>query len=264
MKKLLQILLVAVSLILTQKVQAGFGNASLSIRTEKEDWITVTIDGTSYPTKTRVFKLNSLIAGNHYVEVVRTDFEPNYHGPATYLVYSGWITLKAAVETRGIITKNNTLKLEEVSSYNPYSNYGNNTTCGTTYNTYGNNYNNGFNNGYSNGYYNGTYSNGYSYPQYNNCYGMNALDFSALKQTIAAQWFESTKITTAKMGLSANYFTADQIRDLLMLFSFESSKVEIAKLAYDRCIDKQNYFKVYDAFSFSSSVDEVSDYVMHH
>lgn len=257
MKNKLQTLLIAIAIFFSQQVFAGFGTASLSIRTEKQDWLYVTFDGTQYNNQTNVFKLQNLVAGNHYLEVIRKDFEPNYHGPATYTVFSGWVTLAAGFETRGLVTKTNQLKLEQVATYSPYSNgYYTNGNC-----------NNGFSNGYNNGYYNGYYNGsnaGCNYPYYNSCVAMNAYDFAALKQTITAQWFESTKISTAKMGLGANYFTADQIRDILFLFSFESSKLEVAKYAYDRCIDKQNYFKVYDAFSFSSSVDELSNYVMHH
>ena len=38
-------------------------------------------------------------------------------------------------------------------------------------------------------------------------------------------------------------------------------KLDFAKYAYDFCIEPRNYFKLNGIFSFSSNVDELSDYV---
>jgi len=51
------------------------------------------------------------------------------------------------------------------------------------------------------------------------------------------------------------------VKELVGLFTFESSKLEIAKAAYGRTIDKNNFYQVNDAFTFSSSVDELSEYI---
>ena len=41
----------------------------------------------------------------------------------------------------------------------------------------------------------------------------------------------------------------------------EDVEYEVAKFAYDYCIEQKNYFKLNGIFSFSSNVDELSDYV---
>ena len=39
------------------------------------------------------------------------------------------------------------------------------------------------------------------------------------------------------------------------------SKLDVAKKLYDYCIDPQNYFVVFDAFSFSDEKNALSDYI---
>lgn len=96
----------------------------------------------------------------------------------------------------------------------------------------------------------------------NNGCVVSATDMTDIKKSINAASFDNTKVTTAKQILSAKKcFTVAQIKEILGLFSFESSKLEVAKYAYDFCIDKSNYYQVNDVFSFSSSKDDLSNYV---
>lgn len=86
-------------------------------------------------------------------------------------------------------------------------------------------------------------------------------DFAAMKSTISKQSFDNTKLSTAKQIVSANCLRATQIKELVAMFSFENTKVDLAKYCYAYCYDPQNYFQIYDVFSFSSSTDEVSKYI---
>lgn len=93
----------------------------------------------------------------------------------------------------------------------------------------------------------------------NSC--MTPRDFNAAMSTIKAQSFEETQLKTAKQVISANCLNVDQIIQIANTFSFEDNKLEFAKYAYDYCIEPRNYFKLNGIFSFSSNVDELSDYV---
>lgn len=96
----------------------------------------------------------------------------------------------------------------------------------------------------------------------NNCtgnYAMSASNFSVAKNTISKQSFDETKLSTAKQIISSNCLTAAQIKELILLFSFEETRLTLAKDAYSRCIDKNNYFLLNDAFNFSSSVEELNN-----
>lgn len=109
--------------------------------------------------------------------------------------------------------------------------------------------------------------NNYGYNSHDNNYGnnnysaMSPNDFNALKITIANAKFESTKFSIAKSAISLNRLTSSQVFDLLYLFTYESTKLDFAKLAYYSVIDKERFFIVYDTFTFSNSVDELSRYI---
>jgi hypothetical protein len=90
---------------------------------------------------------------------------------------------------------------------------------------------------------------------------MNQTDFMQLRNSIDRGSFESTKLNIFKQALAYNYFTTGQIRELMSLFSFENSKLEVAKLAYPKTVDPQNYYALNNEFSFSSSVDELGDFI---
>lgn len=108
---------------------------------------------------------------------------------------------------------------------------------------------------------------GYHSPGYNNPHRpyytpvMSERDFGALVATIANTSFDSNKLAIAKQAIAANYVTAEQVYELMMLFSFESNKLELAKYAYANTVNKERYFIVNNAFSFSSSQRQLHEYI---
>lgn len=94
-----------------------------------------------------------------------------------------------------------------------------------------------------------------------NAIPMSSADFSSALGTIKNQSFSDSQLKTAKQVASGNCLTAGQISQICQIFSFEESKLDFAKYAYDFCTEPRNYFKVNNVFSFSSSSDELNDYV---
>ena len=90
---------------------------------------------------------------------------------------------------------------------------------------------------------------------------MSAGDFADLKKLISDRTFESTKLAMAKNVINVNFFSTDQVRQLLALFTFESSKLEISKYMFKNTVDKNNYFKLFDLFTFESSVIELDEFI---
>jgi hypothetical protein len=86
-------------------------------------------------------------------------------------------------------------------------------------------------------------------------------DFQSAKQSIVSKSFEDSKLTLAKQITSSNCLLSSQVRDIMKTFSFESSRLEYAKFAYKYTYDKENYFKVNDAFQFESSIDELNEFI---
>jgi hypothetical protein len=82
-----------------------------------------------------------------------------------------------------------------------------------------------------------------------------------LKASVRSKSFESAKLEICKQALYSNKVTSSQVAQLLDLMTFESSKLELAKFAYGRTVDKGNYYLVNNSFTFGSSISELGDYI---
>lgn len=109
--------------------------------------------------------------------------------------------------------------------------------------------------------YSDNYTSNSRQPVVSDCYAMKRSDFQAAKQTIENESFDESRVNTAKSIISSNCLTSDQVLELCQLFSFEQSKLDVAKCAYGKTVDQNNYFKVVNAFTFSSSKDELNKYI---
>ncbi|MGF1564033.1 MAG: DUF4476 domain-containing protein [Flavobacteriales bacterium] len=102
-------------------------------------------------------------------------------------------------------------------------------------------------------------------PGYNGRIGCDwPIDDSGIRQmrsTIESSSFEDSKMTVAKQATRSKCMTAAQIKQIMGLFTFEESKLDYAKFAYDYCYDVDNYYILNDAFTFSSSIDELNDFI---
>jgi hypothetical protein len=87
------------------------------------------------------------------------------------------------------------------------------------------------------------------------------MDFREAKTTIDSKNFDDTRLNLAKQIIKSNCMTADQIRDLVGLMSYDDSKLTLAKFAYGYTYDYGNYFKVSQALEFESSVEELNEYI---
>ncbi len=90
---------------------------------------------------------------------------------------------------------------------------------------------------------------------------MDAGTFAQLKNTINKTAFESSKMGILKQAIPYYDFSSAQVGELMNQFAFESTKLEVAKMMYDKVIDKQNYFTLNQEFNFSSSVDDLTHYL---
>ena len=86
-------------------------------------------------------------------------------------------------------------------------------------------------------------------------------DFEDAKRTIEKADFEQTKLTIAKQIVASELMTAKQLAEIANLFDFEHTKLEFLKYAYPYCFDQNKYYMVNNVFDFSSSVDELNEYI---
>lgn len=106
-------------------------------------------------------------------------------------------------------------------------------------------------------------------PMCGGCSGYHAMnivcegEFRSISAAIDNRTFESDKILVAKQAIGGKLVSADQVRRIMGLFTFESTKLEFAKWAYRSTVDPQNYYIVNDAFTFSSSIRELDMFIRH-
>ncbi len=95
-----------------------------------------------------------------------------------------------------------------------------------------------------------------------NCRGaMPTADFEEAKAQMNKVSFAADKMKVAKQVVQANCLSVAQIKEFCKLFSFENDKLEYAKFAYDFTFEKNKYYLVNDVFSFSSSRDELDEFI---
>jgi hypothetical protein len=86
-------------------------------------------------------------------------------------------------------------------------------------------------------------------------------EFINALEHVRSRNFDSDRLAVAKQITRNNLLTANQIFSMADLMSFESSRLDYAKFAYDYCFDRQNYYVVNNVFNFSSSVRELDEYI---
>lgn len=90
---------------------------------------------------------------------------------------------------------------------------------------------------------------------------MSPIDFTNVKNSISSKAFEDSKYTIAKQVLNSNCLLTSQVKEIMLLFSFEETRLDFAKFAYGRTYDIGNYYQLNDAFTFESTIDELNEYI---
>ncbi len=91
--------------------------------------------------------------------------------------------------------------------------------------------------------------------------GMHPEVFASALRSIDMATFDSDQVRVAKQVIRRNGASSHQIKEIMQLMSFESSRLEIAKFGYQFVGDPENYHIVNDVFWFSSSIRELDRYI---
>lgn len=93
----------------------------------------------------------------------------------------------------------------------------------------------------------------------------NVMDNQTFQQFLSTMkqdaWFDDKKITFINQQGRHAMFTSEQISVLVKDLSFDKNKIALAKSLFAKCVDKQKYFVVGDAFDFESSRRDLMDFV---
>ncbi|MDB5200015.1 MAG: hypothetical protein JWO92_1978 [Chitinophagaceae bacterium] len=87
--------------------------------------------------------------------------------------------------------------------------------------------------------------------------------FNQLLQTVRGRWLQSSKLTAERDAFlnTTNYFTTEQVRQLLLLISSEPNRLALAKLAYPRVVDAANFTQLYSVFNSVASRNDLDTFI---
>lgn len=249
------------------------GTSELNLRMWNNAVFTVHVNNMAYNTPSAGFSLPGLAPGNHHLKVFRHFNNPNGFGGHAKMVFNGFVTLHPNTRLFAYVGRNGQLFVESTQAMFPVGNgnacgngngtnwngYGSNWNgYGSNWNNYGNNWNGFYGNGgnYGSAYYGNGQHGGNMYAM-----GMAPQQFEQLKYTINNTSFDNTRLSIMKQAVSTQGVSSAQVCELMQLLSFESNRLNFAKFAYAQTIDRENYFLVYNAFSFDSSIADLNNFI---
>lgn len=85
---------------------------------------------------------------------------------------------------------------------------------------------------------------------------MTALAYGNLVKALKREGFGDDKLKVLSAAVKDNYFTVEQVKGILGLFSFPDEKLKALRLVQGRIVDTQNQFELLSAFVHSSDKEE--------
>lgn len=92
---------------------------------------------------------------------------------------------------------------------------------------------------------------------------MTDADFTIFYQTLQAQFLpgEQMNSLTDAFNNHSYYFTTAQVKQLIPLVSYESNRLQLAKLSYRTITDRNNFNQLFDLLNSQASRDDLTAYV---
>ncbi|MEN8121023.1 MAG: DUF4476 domain-containing protein [Bacteroidota bacterium] len=95
-----------------------------------------------------------------------------------------------------------------------------------------------------------------------NCYTpISNYQFQQKYNSIVAKKNEAQKLASAKSIAKKNCLSSEQVKKIAALFENDFNRLEFAEIAYLNTTDKSNFYEVYDAFAYFSTVFRLHDYI---
>jgi len=88
--------------------------------------------------------------------------------------------------------------------------------------------------------------------------------FQALVRAVDHESFSGNKLTVISQAASDSLFRMEQVEQLIRRLSFSSDKLKALDVMAPKVVDRQNAFKIYDAFTFSSDKDQARKILKRH
>ena len=236
-------------LFLSAATFANVNEARLSISSMSNTPIRVLIDGRQVQQNNREYRISNLNPGNHRIQIYSINQNQRrglFGNNREELIYNRTINIRRGTHTDIVINRFGKVFTDEQRMDNRYDD--------TWSDNDWNNDRNNDNWNRDNDNWNRDNNNSWGQP-------MNYERFQQLKQSIERESFDKNKMDLLRSILPNNRVTAQQVRELAYLISFENTRLELAKFAYRYTSDRGNYFVVNDVFNFGSSKTELTRYI---
>ena len=237
------LLFIAAFMLSIASVKANHNDSEFSLELFKPGDYTIVIDGVVYPNVHKKLFVPSIEPGLHHIETMK------YINYAKYGCEYGGHVKKIMVCDRYVKIRPNT-------HVDAYLNANNDLIIGNTC---------ALLKMPEPVVINNAYADNCAYDNFNaNEMHMSYGEFQNLKNVIESKIYASDKKSIAMMAINSNYLMADQTAQLVSLMPYESDKVDLAKAAYQKTINKEDYYLVNKEFGYSTSIDELEYYIYAH
>jgi len=235
MKKLILLLAFCAA---TFSLSAHIKTSELNIKLFDNSVFYLTLDNHVYNNFTNAYHIKQISNGNHFLKVMRFRKGPNPHNNNPKTIFAGYIYVPGGMKIMGMIDMfNNYTVTNQFPIYNHHDDD-----------------------------WDGGWNDDSPMPPTPPVYylGMEPSTFMELKNMLNNTSFDDSKLTIAKQALINNNISAEQVLNLMGAMTFESTKLDFAKFAYNYTVDKEKYFMVNNGFTFSSSIDELNRFIQGH
>jgi hypothetical protein len=247
-------------------------NSALIVNSASQNRFVVNIDNNSdYQSNENngngnTVNVGALQAGNHTITIyeVKKGFFGNQKQQQ---IYNSVLYFKPSTETSININFNGQVSVNEKPLFNSGGYGSNGSSCSPGNNGNGRGYgygrkkNKNRGNGRYSSYDDDRYPNNYPNSYSGNNIQISNYDFGMLKQYVQNEAFDDRRINIAKQASGNSYFSTTQVRDLMGIFSFDDGKLDVAKYLYSRTVDRNNYYLLTDALSFSTNKDALLAFI---
>ncbi len=250
-------------------------NSALVVNSSSQNRFMVNIDNNndyqSNDNNGNTVNIGALQAGNHTVTIYEVK-KGIFGNQKQQQIYNSVLYFKPGTETSININYNGQVSINEKPLFNNGGHDSNGSSCGPGNNGNGKGYGYGrkkdkrYKHGKHGKYdddrgYPNNYPAGYPSQYPGNNRQISEYDFGILKQYVRKEAFDDRRINIAKQAASNSYFSTAQVRDLMGIFSFDDGKLDVAKYLYGRTVDRNNYYQLTDALSFSKSKDALLTFI---
>ena len=92
-------------------------------------------------------------------------------------------------------------------------------------------------------------------------YPISEEEFSSLANSIKNESFQENQLSVVQISARYNYFTVNQVVNVIDLFSFSDGKLKALEYLYPNVVDKYNSHQIIKAFTYSSDKEKAQEII---